>query len=155
MKDNLEKTTNIAETETTEAVAEQVQQKEKPYTFRKLETQDMFPMFKLLNKIGLKDLKDNDTLKRTILLFSGEGAAKGKIDVETLGVDMFLEVLCLITETIPRCEAELYALLSNTSNLEADDIKKQNPATTLEMIIDFINKEEFGDFFKVVLKLFK
>lgn len=151
----LEKNTNIAEQETTEAVAEQAQQTEKPYTFRKLETQDIFPMFKLLNKIGLKDLKDNETLKRTILLFSGEGAKKGKIDVETLGVDMFLEVLCLITETIPKCEAELYALLSNTSNLEADEIKKQAPATTLEMIIDFINKEEFGDFFKVVLKLFK
>ena len=155
MKENLEKTTNIAEQECTESANEQVQQKEKPYTFRKLETQDIFPMFKLLNKIGLKDLKENDTLKRTILLFSGEGAKKGKIDVETLGVEMFLEVLCLITETIPRCEAELYLILSRTSNLEEEDIKKQDPATTLEMIIDFINKEEFGDFFRVVLKLFK
>ena len=146
MEKTLEKTTNIA--------AEQIQAEEKPYTFRKLQTEDIFPMFKLLNKIGLKDLKDNESMKNVLFMFMG-GTATGKVDVEKIGIDMFLELACLITDSIPKCEAELYTLLSKTSNLSVDDIKKQSPAVTFEMIVDFIKKEEFGDFFKVVLKLFK
>lgn len=132
----------------------EIVQTEKPYTFRKLSTEDIFPMFKLLNKIGLKELKENESLKNILFMFSG-GTVKGKIDPNKLGVDMFLELACVITESIPKCENELYTLLSNTSNLSTDEIKAQSPAITFEMIIDFVKKEEFADFFKVVSKLFK
>ena len=134
---------------------EQPQQPEgKPYTFRKLETQDIFPMFKLLNKIGFKDLKDNEGLKKTMFLFMG-GTAKGKVDVNSLGIDIFFEVAAVIAEAIPKAETEIYSLLASVACVEIDDIKKQPPAVTLEMILDFVKKEEFKDFFKVVLKLFK
>lgn len=153
MKNELEKNTEIMEQETTDI--EHVEQTtEKPYTFRKLATEDIFPMFKLMNKIGLKDLKDNEGLKKVLFLFSG-GTVSGKVDVNKLGIDIFFELACVITESIPKCETELYTVLSNTSNLSVDDIKAQSPAITLEMIIDFIKKEEFADFFKVALKLFK
>jgi hypothetical protein len=153
MKKELEKNTEIMEQETQgmENVESDIQ---KPYTFRKLSTEDIFPMLKLMNKIGLRDLKEDDGLKNVLFMFMG-GSAKGKVDVEKLGIDMFLELAALITENIPKCETELYTLLSNTSNLSVEDIKEQSPATTMEMIIDFIKKEEFADFFKVVLKLFK
>lgn len=142
----LEKTTNIAETVETAA--------EKPYTFRKLSTSDIFPMLKLLNKIGIKELKENESMKNVLFMFMG-GTAKGKVDVNKLGVDIFFELASIITECIPKCESELYSLLSVTSNLAVDDIKAQSPATTLEMIVDFIKKEEFGDFFRAASKLFK
>ena len=153
MKKELEKNTEIMEQETQDV--ENAEQKVlKPYTFRTLSTEDIFPMLKLLNKIGLRDLKENDGLKNVLFMFAG-GTANGKVDVNKLGIDMFLEIAAIITESIPKCEAELYTLLSNTSDLSAEDIKTQSPATTMEMIIDFIKKEEFADFFKVVLKLFK
>jgi hypothetical protein len=129
-------------------------QTEKPYTFRRLETKDIFPMFKLLNKIGLKELKNNESLKNIMFTFMG-GTVSGKVDVNKVGIDMFLELACLITECVPKAEAEFYALLSQTSDRSVKDIEKQEPAVTFEMILDFIKKEEFSDFFKVVLKLFK
>lgn len=123
----------------------------KPYTFRRLSTQDIFPMLRLLNKIGLKDLRDNDNIKNIVMLMtSGK-----KIDVNRIGMDVFLEIACLIADNIPKCEVELYSLLSQTSDRTVDEIKAQDMAVTFEMIVDFIRKEEFGDFFKVVLKLFK
>lgn len=125
---------------------------EKPYEFRRLATEDIFPMLKLLNKIGLKDLKDNESIKNIIVMFT---SADKKVDPSKLGIEIFLEIACLITDNIPKCEAELYAILSKTSNLTVEDIKKQDMAVTFEMILDFVRKEEFGDFFKVVLKLFK
>ena len=129
-------------------------QPEKPYTFRRLSTQDIFPMLRLLNKIGLKDLRDNDNIKNIVML-STSAAGKKKLDVNRIGMDVFIEIACLIVDNIPKCEVELYSLLSQTSDRTVDEIKAQDMAVTLEMIVDFIRKEEFGDFFKAVLKLFK
>lgn len=144
MKETTEKNTNTAE----------VIAIEKPYTFRTLSSTDMFLMLKLLNKIGIKELKDNDNMKSLLFMFMG-GTVKGKVDVNRLGVDIFFELAAIITEYIPKCEQELYDLLSATSNLTVDDIRGQNPATTFEMIVDFVQKEEFVDFFRAVSKLFK
>ena len=70
-------------------------------------------------------------------------------------MDMFLEIACLIVENVPKCEAELYTLLAQTSDLSIEQIQKQGMDVTFSMIIDFIKKEEFSDFFKVALRLFK
>ena len=126
----------------------------KPYTFRKLETADVFPMFKLLNKIGFKDLKDNEGLKKTLFMFMG-GTVNGKVDVNALGMDIFFEVAAVICEYIPKAETEMYTLLASVAGMKPEDIKKQSPAVTFEMIVDFCKKEEFRDFFSVVSKLFK
>lgn len=152
MENTTKKSEIINETEGMEA-ANQVQS-EKPYTFRRLSTQDIFPMLRLLNKIGLKDLRDNDNIKN-IVMMSTSTAGKKKIDVNKVGMDVFLEIACLIVDNIPKCEIELYSLLSQTSDRTVDEIKAQDMAVTFEMIVDFIRKEEFGDFFKAVLKLFK
>ena len=153
MENTATKNTEIMnETERMET-ANQVQP-EKPYKFRRLSTQDIFPMLRLLNKIGLKDLRDNDNIKNIVML-STSATEKKKIDVNKIGMDVFLEIACLIVDNIPKCEVELYTILSTTSDRTVDEIKAQDMAVTLEMIVDFIRKEEFGDFFKAVLKLFK
>lgn len=149
----LEKNTTIPETAETVETTETIET-EKPYTFRRLETSDMFMMFKLLNKIGFKDLKDNESMKQTLFLFMG-GTANGKIDVEKLGIDIFFEAASVLFEAIPKAETEIYGLLASVAAMKPEDIKKQPPAITFEMIVDFCKKEEFSDFFKVVLKLFK
>ena len=99
----------------------------KPYTLRPLETADIFPMFKLLNKMGFKDFKDNEGLKKVIFMFSG-GTVKGKVDVNTLGIDIFFEIAAIIADNIPKIETELYTLLSSVASVEVDAIKKQSPA---------------------------
>lgn len=145
--------------EKNEEIMEQAQPVEtvedaKPYTFRKLETADVFPMFKLLNKIGFKELKDNEGLKKTLFMFMG-GTVDGKVDVNSLGMDIFFEAASVLFEAIPKAETEIYTILSNVAGVTVEDIMKQPPAVTFEMIVDFCKKEEFKDFFSVVLKLFK
>lgn len=151
----IEKTTNFEEMaqETTDMAIEPVPE-EKPYTFRKLQTTDMFLMFKVLNRIGFKDLKDNEGLKNTLFLLMG-GTANGKVDVNQLGMDIFFEAAAVLFESIPKAESEIYTLLASVSGMKAEEIKTQPPAITFEMIIDFIKKEEFSDFFKAASKLFK
>lgn len=117
---------------------------EKMYTFRKLNSTDTFLMFKIIGKIGIRDLVksfDEDTLK---------GA-----NAEMLGISVILEMADAIISNLPECENEVYQLLSNTSNLSVNQVKELDFATFAEMVIDFIKKEEFKDFIKVVSKSFK
>ena len=148
----MSKTTTKSKEVITESLGEEIIT-EKPYTFRRLSTQDMFPMFKVISKLGIKEFQANGGIKDIALRFVGEG--KENINPTALGLDIILEIASMIIENLPKCEAEIYQLLSQTSNLTVDEIKEQDMAITVEMIVDFIKKDEFGDFIKVVSKLFK
>lgn len=150
---NTDLTEQEATMEATSEAVEQTQPEEKLYTFRRLQTTDLFLMLKLFKKIGLKDLKENENMKKLLFMFMG-GTVKGKIDVNQIGIDIFLEIACLLCDSIPKAEEEIYDLLAQTSNKQVKDIKKQDMAVTFEMIVDFVKKEEFMDFFKAVSKLF-
>ena len=148
----MSKTTTKSKEVITESLGEEMIA-EKPYTFRRLSTQDMFPMFKVISKLGIKQFQENGGIKDIALRFVGDG--KANINPTALGLDIILEISSIILENLPKCEAEIYQLLSQTSNLSVEEIKEQDMAITVEMIVDFIKKEEFGDFFKAVSKLFK
>ena len=125
----------------------------KVYTFRKLNSTDVFLMFKILGKIGIRDFAksfDNDTVKE--LIKSTKGAENATTMV---GISVVLEIANTIVGNLPKCETEIYEMLSSTSNLSVKQVKELDFVTFTEMVIDFIKKEEFKDFFKVVLRLFK
>ena len=121
---------------------------EKVYTFRKLNSTDMFLMFKIIGKIGVKELAsfvDGDFVKNI---------TKNK-DYMASGISIVLETAGIILENLPKCENEVYEMLAKTSNLSVDQVKGLDFATFTEMVIDFIKKEEFKDFIKVVSRSFK
>ena len=135
---------------------------EKPYTFRLLGAPDMFLMFKIISKIGIREFNacfENDGI--TNLVASMMGEKKEQTDGEEKSasvtyIEVILEVADVLIKNISKCENDIYQMLSQTSNLTIDEIKAPgNSAMFLEMIIDFIKKEEFRDFIKVVSKLFK
>lgn len=126
---------------------------EKVYTFRKLNSTDTFLMFKIIGKIGINDFAksfDTDTVKDLIKNTSGAENAN-----TVVGISVILEMANVIIGNLPKCEAEIYQMLSNTSNLTVDQVKELDFVTFTEMVIDFVKKEEFKDFIKVVSRLFK
>ena len=149
----MSKTTN----DTTEPTMETVEPIEstKPYTFRRFESTDIFPMFKIIGKIGIKEFTaaiDKDVLTELIASFT-EG--KGEESFAVNGATVILGIADVIISRIPNCENDIYQILSQTSNLTVDEIKTLDAAVFLEMLIDFIKKDDFKDFIKVVSKLFK
>lgn len=126
----------------------------KVYTFRKLNSTDMFPMFKIMSKIGITEFAkcfEKDTVKELVA-----GVGDPKKDVSTVvGIAVALEAANVILGNLPKCEDEIYQMLANTSNLSVEKIKKLDFITFTEMVIDFIKKEEFKDFIKVVSGFFK
>ena len=74
---------------------------------------------------------------------------------EKLGLSIFIEIADLLLRNLPKCEDDMFNLLSATSNLTVEQVRQLDLATFAEMVIEFVKKEEFGDFIKVVSKLFK
>ena len=136
----------------------------KPYEFRLLGAPDIFLMSRIISKIGIKEFKaifEGEGIKNMIqnafLAKTDEnGGEADSTDFISAGAGIVLDLASVILANLPNCEKEIYSLLAQTSNLSVDEIKAPgNAAMFVEMVIDFIKKEEFGDFIRVVSKLFK
>lgn len=127
---------------------------EKPYHFRKLKAEDVFPMFKIIKCIGLNEFAaclEKDNIKKLISEKGGNADDLASI----VGISVILEVANVIIGNLPKCENEIFELLASVSGLKVKQIREFELATFTEMIIDFIKKDDFKDFFKVVSRLFK
>lgn len=131
---------------------------EKAYTFRKLNSTDTFLMFKIIGKIGVNEFTacfEKDALQKMLARVSGDTENGGANTTTVMGISVILEIANVIMNNVPKCEAEIYEMLSNTSNLTVDEVKGLDFVDFASMVIDFIKKDEFKDFIKVVSRLFK
>lgn len=148
---------NVIDPTAAEGVGTEVQEgditMEKVYTFRKLEAGDVFLMFKILGKVGINEFAECFGKENVQKLFSGKEGVQDF--TTTMGIAVTLEMANIILGNLPKCEQEIFQMLSNTSNLTVDQVRKLDFPTFMAMVIDFIKKDEFKDFIKVVSKLFK
>lgn len=130
---------------------------EMKFELRGLKSDDMFPMFAILSKIGFKDLKNSLTPDRVTELATAFQKQDGDAnDMSTyLGFNIMIEAVEIIMKNLPSCKVEIYTLLSSLSGMTAKQIADLDMVTFTEMVIAVVQKEEFKDFFKVVAKLFK
>ena len=144
----------------------------KPYTLKRLQSRDIFPMLRILSKINFKELKacfSSPEIAAAVAKLSetkgteGEEGKKGEEDKKNaadeifsaVGVGVVLDVAGVIINNIPYCEKELYSFLSQLSGMEIEDIMNLDAVVFFEMIVDVIKKPEFKDFIKVASGLLK
>lgn len=142
-----------------ESVQEVQTEDAKPYTLRKLNSTDLFPMIRLISKIGLDELTtvfEGDSLKELVNSIKARNEGASKVDLQTVaGLNLALKMVNKILEHLPTCEREIYTLLSNVSGMSIDDLKGLDLDVFMEMLLDFVTKEEFKGFFKVASKYIK
>lgn len=129
---------------------------QKPYTFRKLNATDIFPMSKIIGKIGIDKFTESlgkDSVKKALGSVTG-GDDVTEADASAVGISVILEIVNVICGNLAACEADIYDMLARTSNLSVEEIKELDFVVFMEMIIDFIKKDEFKGFIKVVFTLF-
>ena len=135
---------------------------EKPYTFRPLQAEDTFLMCKIVKAIGIKEFKacfESGGIQEMVAqLMDGntEEIEQGGNNAAAVkaGIAVFVDIADVILGNLPKCENEIFQMLANTSNMSEKAIRKMGFADFFGMIIDFIKKEEFRDFIKVVSRLF-
>ena len=127
---------------------------EKPYTFRKLNSTDLFPMVKIISKIGLDELTqvfEGDILNSIVGRVENEHSDKKQMEF-LAGMNVVAKIANKIFEHLPKCEKEIYSLLANVSGMTVIEVKSLDLDVFMEMILDFVMKEEFKSFFKVASK---
>ena len=127
---------------------------EKTYTARRLTADDIFLCVRVINKIGIKDMKrcfGAPEVKTAIA-----SAANGReTDLSGVGMTVMLEMAGVLLEHLPDCKNEIYALLASLYGITQDEVAKLPSGTFTKMIMEVIRKEEFRDFFTDVFGSFK
>ena len=126
----------------------------KTYELRRLTADDIFPMFQILSKVGIKEFKncfDSPEIK-SIISNTAEGE---KVDVNAVGLTVVMDIVGILMTNLPKAKDDIYLLLSQISGLKVKEVAALPMNDFVQMIIDVIQKDEFKDFFQVVSKLFK
>ena len=128
---------------------------EKNYELRNLTSDDIFPMFQIISKIGIREFKscfDSPEVKEAIKKSAG---GNEEIDLNSIGLAVVIDIAGIIMANVPKAKDDIYLLLSQLSGMTKKDIAALPMSTFAQMIIDVVKKDEFKDFFQVVSKLFK
>lgn len=110
---------------------------------RKLITSDLFKMSRIIKKMGIK--KDIENLARDT---SGLSDAAKKKAEQQLEIDLAM----LFVENIGNAEQECYKFLADLSGKKPEEIEKQPPEDTLNMLDELFQQEGFGSFFSTAVK---
>ena len=128
---------------------------EKKYELRSLQSKDVFPMFRIISKIGVKEFKEcleTAEVKDAITKMANK---QENVNVEAIGMTVMLDVASVVISHIADAEADIYQFLSGLSGMSRKDLESLDMVTFFEMIVDVFKKEEFKDFIGVVSRLFK
>lgn len=136
---------------------------EKTYELRELMADDMFVMFNIISKIGVKEFKAcfaSEEVRAAVLNMAKTGADDDKAqdsgdDVVSVGISVALDIASIVLSNIGKCKNDIYTLLAQLSGMNVGDVAKLPMKTFTSMVIDLVKKEEFADFFQDVIKLFK
>jgi len=123
----------------------------KNYELRSLTSDDIFPMFQIISKIGIREFKycfESPDVKAAIAKSEGT-------DLNSVGLAVMLDIGGIVLANVPKAKDDIYLLLSQLSGLTKHEIGALPMATFAQMVIDVIRKDEFKDFFQVVSRLFK
>jgi len=129
----------------------------KAYTLRNPNADDIFLMFRILTKVGVKNIKgcfESEEVKNAMRLAMLNNA-DGEKELSSIGILVAIDVASVIMEHLDGAKNDIYAFLSRLSGMKAEDIAQMNPGDFAEMIIDVVKLEGFRDFFMRVFALFK
>lgn len=114
---------------------------ERPYTLRRLKDKDLFPLLRILKKIGLKNFKE-----------AFMQVADGKKTLKEIGALAVLDMADLFIGNIDRCEEDIYELWSDISGLTKEEINNLEFGTLPLMIYDSFSEVKDTSFFKVLFR---
>ena len=129
------------------------------YEMRSLQASDIFSVVKILNGIGLNNVKEAinieeiNNIRKTMVEDNSEDNSE-KV-YSQIGVKVVMSIATVILENLPKVENDLYTFVGSVIGVKAKDIGKMDMGEFMDLLIAIIQKEEFKDFFKRASKLIK
>ena len=129
------------------------------YEMRSLQASDIFSVVKILNGIGLNNVKEAinieeiNEIRKTMTEDNSEDNSE-KV-YSQVGVKVVMSITTVILENLPKVENDLYTFVGSVIGVKAKDVAKMDMGEFMDLLIAIIQKEEFKDFFKRASKLIK
>lgn len=115
---------------------------ERPYTLRELKDKDLFPMLKILKKVGIREFKD-----------AFVQAVAGEKSIKDIGILAAFDIVDILIGNLEKAEDEIYALWADISGMDIGDMKELEFGTLPLMIIDTFSSVKGTSFFRVLSRL--
>lgn len=116
---------------------------------RKLQTQDVFKLARIIKQANMKDHITKFTQKgKTNANSSKEEKEKA---AEEIGVDVFLAIVEACGDS--KIEELLYDLIGGVAEKKPDEIKEQSLETTIEQVKQIIKENNITTFFSTASRL--
>lgn len=120
------------------------------YKFRELTARDIFPMCKLISKFGISEFKKCFDPQTISAIVSKNGGKEDDEAVTAVGFNIVFDIVGIVTEKLPECENEVFEFLASVSDKSVEELKAMKMSDFARMIIDFVKKDDFKDFFEAV-----
>ena len=125
------------------------------YEMRNLQATDIFSIVKILNGIGLKNIKEAINIEEINKIRQGMTEDNASAITSQVGVNVVMSIATVILENLPKVENDLYNFIGSVIDMKAKDVAKMDMGDFMDVLIAIIQKEEFKDFFKRASKLIK
>ena len=125
------------------------------YEMRNLQATDIFSIVKILNGIGLKNIKEAINIEEINKIRQGMTEDNASAITSQVGVNVVMSIATVILENLPKLENDLYNFIGSVIDMKAKDVAKMDMGDFMDVLIAIIQKEEFKDFFKRASKLIK
>ena len=129
------------------------------YNMRNLQATDIFSVVKILNGIGLKNIKESIDFEEINKIRKGMTEDNAEDNSEKVysqvGVNVVMSIATVILENLPNVESDLYNFIGSVIDMKAKDVAKMDMGEFMDILVTIIQKEEFKDFFKRASKLIK
>ena len=122
---------------------------------RKLQATDIFSVVKILNGIGLKNIKEAIDFEEINKIRKGMTGDNADVITSQVGVKVVMSIATVILENLPKIENDLYTFVGSVIGIKTKDVAKMDAGEFMDVLITIIQKEEFKDFFKRASKLIK
>lgn len=129
---------------------------------RKLAAMDIMPMVSVLNKLDFKKIVGTLDTSRAAAKAKAEadGVTGEQVNADdglalSLAADMFLPVVGVILEDLPKCEKPLFTFLASMCGMDEDAFRKLPPAAVPEALFEIVHQDGFADFFKAASKFLR
>ena len=125
------------------------------YEMRKLQATDLFSVVKILNGIGLKNIREAINIDEINDVRKGMTKDNSEVITSQIGLNVVMSIATVILENLPKVENNLYNFIGSVIDMKAKDVAKMDMGDFMDVLIAIIQKEEFKDFFKRASKLIK
>ena len=125
------------------------------YEMRNLQATDIFSVVKILNGIGLKNIKESIDFEEINKIRKGMTENNAEVITSQVGLNVVMSIATVILENLPKIENDLFNFIGSVIGIKTKDVAKMDMSEFMDVLISIIQKEEFKDFFKRASKLIK